>query len=163
MFFIGKQACFTYFDTGFLLLERNGWTGGSPFPADFIGKDKIPPEGQRRGRIVRTGAKIYVGAVSLAGISLGVYSVWRYFFVDKTPFAGQDAFTQFLVLAVITVVCRCLPLTVREGCALDMSFISILSAVLIQGPVAAAAIVFITTPFVVVSVDGKKKNVPAYL
>ena len=107
---------------------------------------------------MRTGAKVYIGLVSLVGISLGLYSIWQYFFVEQIPISSPHAFTQFLVLAVITIVCRCLPLTVREGCALDMSFISILSAVLIQGPIAAAAIVFLTTPFVVVSVDGKKKT-----
>ncbi len=107
---------------------------------------------------MKLAAKVYVGIISLIGMGLGIFSVWKYFAVDKTPFSGENAFTQFLVLAVITIVCRSLPLTVREGCALDMSFISILSAVLIQGPIAAAAIVFLTTPFVVVSVDGKKKT-----
>ena len=107
---------------------------------------------------MKLAAKVYVAIISLIGMGLGIFSVWKYFAIDKTPIAGEDAFTQFLVLAVITIVCRSLPLTVREGCALDMSFISILSAVLIQGPIAAAAIVFLTTPFVVVSVDGKKKT-----
>jgi len=103
---------------------------------------------------MKTGAKIYIAVVSVIGLALSAWCVWDYFFMEKFLSGGTESVIAFLILAVITIMCRCLPLTVSDGCALDMSFISILTAVLTQGPVYAIVLTVITTPFVFVSRDG---------
>ncbi len=98
--------------------------------------------------------KIYVTVVSAAGLLLSALCVWDYFLIEKTLARGTNEIISFSILALITIMCRCLPLTVSDGCALDMSFISILTAVLTRGPVSAIVLTVLTTPFVVVSRDG---------
>ena len=64
--------------------------------------------------------------------------------------------SRFVVLSLLCVVCRCLPLYISEDCSIDMSFISTLTIVLTEGPLAAVTICFLTSPFVVIPTeDGK--------
>ncbi|MDD6032187.1 MAG: HD-GYP domain-containing protein, partial [Oscillospiraceae bacterium] len=64
--------------------------------------------------------------------------------------------SRVVTLAILCMLCRCLPLYVREDCSIDMSFISMLTIVLTEGPIAAAAISFLTSPFVIIPTeDGK--------
>ncbi|MEA4912911.1 MAG: HD-GYP domain-containing protein [Oscillospiraceae bacterium] len=87
---------------------------------------------------------IYAGAVSVVGAAAGIFCAISFF-------RGLDAagLNRTLVLAVLLVLCRSMPLYVRDDCAIDMSFISILTIFLLEGPIAAAALYLVTTPFVV--------------
>ncbi len=52
-------------------------------------------------------------------------------------------------LTVLLIICRCFPLYIKEGTQIDMSFISILTIFLVEGPTTAAALYLLTTPFIV--------------
>ena len=88
---------------------------------------------------------LYAGCVSCVGVLAGIYCTILYF-----RNYSADNLTTTLVLAGLLILCRSLPLYVRDDCAVDMSFISILTIFLMQGHVAAAALYFLTTPFVIV-------------
>jgi putative nucleotidyltransferase with HDIG domain len=99
--------------------------------------------------------RAYMAFIGLFGLFLGVDSLLR--FLNRWQGAWTLSFIGiFITLVLLCILCRCLPLYIREDCTIDMSFISILAIVLILGPEAAVAIVFLTTPFVVVpTADGK--------
>ena len=51
------------------------------------------------------------------------------------------------------MLCRCLPLYVREDCTIDMSFISVLAVALVMGPAGALVLLFLTTPLEIVPTE----------
>lgn len=104
---------------------------------------------------MRSETKLYVGVVSLIGMVIGCLCVWQYFFGSVTPWT-PDRLIDCAILFILSILCSCLPLYIREDCTIDMSFISILAIILLEGPIAAITISFLVTPFVVVSTpDGK--------
>lgn len=104
---------------------------------------------------MRSATKVYIGIVSLFGMSVGLWSVWQCFFHNAKPWTTDHLF-DFGILVVLCILCFCLPLYIRADCTVDMSFISILAIMLLEGPYAAVTISFLTTPFVVITtLDGK--------
>lgn len=100
---------------------------------------------------MRTATKLYISLVTLLGVGAGLCSLWQFF---AAPRPGPPLSAPVLVsLVVLCVLCRCLPLYVRENCTIDMSFISILATVLLAGPEAAVSIIFLTTPLVVIPTE----------
>lgn len=99
--------------------------------------------------------KRYMALLSVLGTGAGIYVVWAWLFRESHDWSPHRLGV-FAVLTVLCVLCRCLPLYVREDCTIDMSFISILAVVLLLGDRAAVAVVFLTTPLEVVPTgDGK--------
>lgn len=106
-------------------------------------------------------SKIYACFVSIVGILLGLRCTVFYL---STTFSGpqrSDELRQFFVLWVLYIICRCFPIFIRENYAFDMSFICGMAAVLSKGPEAAAALVLLSTPFVVKRSSRKNKK-PAH-
>ncbi len=95
-------------------------------------------------------SKIYAYVISAIGISLGSYCVYSYFSLIPTYANPKYELTQFVVLLFLYIICRCLPIYIRDDYSIDMSFICTLAAILSKGPLAAVAIVLISTPFIVV-------------
>jgi putative nucleotidyltransferase with HDIG domain len=62
-------------------------------------------------------------------------------------------------LLILLLICRCFPLYLRDDCAIEMSFIGILTIMLLKGPVVTAALVFLTTPLVIEPNPAKKHGV----
>lgn len=103
---------------------------------------------------MRTITKAYTLFISAAGLCAGLLACW--IFVQRAVWSAVPAAT-LLTLVVLCVLCRCLPLYIRDDCTIDMSFISILATVLLLGPEAAAVIVFLTTPLEIIPTeDGKE-------
>ncbi|MDD6034521.1 MAG: hypothetical protein PUC47_13785, partial [Oscillospiraceae bacterium] len=73
---------------------------------------------------MKRSTRIYVTAVSAAGILCGLLcSVLFFRSLSQSP-AG---ISRVVTLAILCMLCRCLPLYVREDCSIDMSFISMLT------------------------------------
>jgi len=107
---------------------------------------------------MRPATKWYVGIVSLVGLSAGCWSAWQYVLHNAKPWTN-DHLIDFFILVILCILCFCLPLYIREDCTVDMSFISILAIVLLEGPAAAVTISFLSTPFIVIStLDGKRSQ-----
>lgn len=107
---------------------------------------------------MRSATKVYVGIVSLVGFAAGFYSLWQYIFHNPQPWTGSHM-VNCGVLTILCILCFCLPLYIREDCTVDMSFISVLAIVLLEGPAAAVTISFLSTPFIVVTtLDGKHSH-----
>ena len=87
--------------------------------------------------------------LSIVGIGVGIYVVWSWLFRQRQNWSPHELGV-LVVLTVLCILCRCLPLYVRDDCTIDMSFISILAVVLLLGPEAAVAIIFLTTPLEVI-------------
>lgn len=94
-------------------------------------------------------SKIYAVCVSAAGLSLGVACTVSYFSGIASSADRPHELTQFFILWALYLVCECLPIYIREDFSFDMSFICDLAAILSKGPVAAAALVLLSTPFLV--------------
>lgn len=94
-------------------------------------------------------SKIYVYIISAIGLSLGFYCVYSYFRFIITCANPMYELAHFGVLLFLFIACRCLPIDISDGFAIDMSFICNFAALLIKGPVVAAAMVLISTPLVV--------------
>ena len=88
--------------------------------------------------------KRYMARLSIVGIGVGIYVVWSWLFRQRQNWSPHELGV-LVVLTVLCILCRCLPLYVRDDCTIDMSFISILAVVLLLGPEAAVAIIFLTT------------------
>lgn len=103
-------------------------------------------------------SKIYAVTVSAVGFFLGVYCTVSYFSaILSSPQFNRELF-QFFVLWVLYIICGCFPIVIREGFGFDMSFICDLAAVLSKGPAAAAALVLLSTPFVIKRSSRKSKT-----
>lgn len=102
-------------------------------------------------------SKIYAYFISTIGLSLGLYCVYSYLESVFTSANPMKELAQFAILWVLYVICRCFPIYIRDDYAIDMSFICNLATVLCKGPVAAAAMVLISTPFIVVQSNTNKQ------
>ncbi len=94
-------------------------------------------------------SKIYAYLISAIGLSLGSYCVYSYFTFIVTCANPKYELAQFGVLLLLYIICRCFPIYIRDDYAIDMSFICNLAALLCKGPVVAAAMVLISTLFVI--------------
>lgn len=94
-------------------------------------------------------SKIYAYTISTIGLTLGLYCVYSYLNSIFTCANPANELAQFGLLLFLYIICRCFPIYIREDYAIDMSFICNLATVLCKGPVAAAAMVLISMPFVV--------------
>lgn len=94
-------------------------------------------------------SKIYAYIVSAIGISLGSYCVYIYFY---SIFSGVDIkqkLAQFFVLSFLYIICRCLPIYIRDDYTIDMSFVCNLASIFCFGPIFSTAMVMISMPFIV--------------
>ena len=99
--------------------------------------------------------KWYMVFICALGMVISVYSVWRFFFLHASSDQGVRL-TTFAVLLLLSWLCYCLPLYIRDDCTVDLSFISILASVLTMGPEAAVVISLISYPLSVIPApDGK--------
>jgi putative nucleotidyltransferase with HDIG domain len=103
-------------------------------------------------------SKIYAYFISLMGLPLGLYCVYTYFQSIVTCNNPLQELTQFGVLWLLYVVCRCFPIYIRDDYAIDMSFICNLATILCKGPVFAVAMVLTSTPFVIVHSDTEDRK-----
>lgn len=87
----------------------------------------------------------YIRLIILLGMISGVYSI-----VSSAMTHPWSDTATLVILIILCILCRCLPLYIRHDCTIDMSFISILTSVLLFGPETATAIVFVTTPFEII-------------
>lgn len=106
-------------------------------------------------------SKIYACFISTIGLILGSYCTYSYV-LSVMGTSGTKGIKEELlstaVLFLLYIVCRCFPIYIRSDYAVDMSFICSLAMLLYRGPAAAAAMAFVSTPFVAVqtSMDPKK-------
>lgn len=94
-------------------------------------------------------SKIYAYFISFIGLSLGLYCSYAYIQTIITRADPGRELIQFGTLLILYIVCRCFPIYIRDDYAIDMSFICNFATVLCKGPVAAVALILISTPFVV--------------
>lgn len=87
----------------------------------------------------------YIWLVILLGMAAGGYSIAAS--ALSRPWSRPGILISLIVLCIL---CRCLPLYIRPDCTIDISFISILTTVLLFGPETATAIVFLTTPLEII-------------
>lgn len=95
-------------------------------------------------------SKIYAYSISAVGLYTGLYCVYsygQYIFNQPQP---EKSLIKFGILWMLYIICRCFPIYIRNDYSIDMSFICNLGTVLYIGPVASAAMVILSTPFVVV-------------
>lgn len=103
-------------------------------------------------------AKAYAVAVSIIGISLGLYCSYIMFLNLTQTSNLTKEIVQLVILFLVALLCRCLPIYIREDYAIDMAFISNFCMVLCKGPYVATAIVLIGSAFVVVPTPGPQKK-----
>lgn len=95
-------------------------------------------------------SKIYAYFISAVGISLGSYCVYLYFQEALSKSNPKQELAQFCVLTFLYIVCRCLPIYIRDDYSIDMSFVCNLASIFCYGPVFSAAMVTISTPFIII-------------
>ncbi len=99
---------------------------------------------------MKKSTRLYVAIISVIGLAIGVLGAIR-FFSTPIPFGMS-----YFILCVITVLCRCLPLYLRDDMTFDMSFIAVIAIALLYGPLGAMVALLITTPLVITqNPDGK--------
>lgn len=99
---------------------------------------------------MRRSSKIYAYIISAVGLSTGLYCIYIYITYILSQPNLSKSLTQFGVLWVLYIICRCFPIYIRDDYAIDMSFICNLATILCMGSVAGAAMVLLSTPFEVV-------------
>jgi len=95
---------------------------------------------------VKKRATIYIALVSLIGILLGIGCCYEYLY----PFiSGEKEFAihMFAIPLLVCVLCRSLPINVRDDETLDLSVISVLAIYLTNGPAAAVTTYMIASLF----------------
>jgi putative nucleotidyltransferase with HDIG domain len=103
-------------------------------------------------------ARAYAIIESAIGALLGVYCTYLYIIQLQSSDNLKKELVQLMVLFVLTYFCRCFPIYIRADFALDMAFISNVAILLCKGPIVAAAITFVSSPFVIVRVDTEKRK-----
>ena len=104
---------------------------------------------------MRSVTKWYMGLTTVLGLLMGALCVWHFFSRRAGTWTATSVAT-FLALLVLYWGCCCLLLYLRDDCTVDLSFLSVLAAVLLLGPEAAVVINLIAYLFVVVPTpDGK--------
>ncbi|MEG1541324.1 MAG: hypothetical protein RR372_05220, partial [Oscillospiraceae bacterium] len=103
-------------------------------------------------------AKLYAIVVSVIGIALGAFCLYEYIIqLTMAENIGREL-SQLIVLFLLAYICRCLPIYIRPDFAIDMAFIGNVAMLLCKGPIVAAAITLICSPFVVSSSAGPEKK-----
>lgn len=99
-------------------------------------------------------AKAYAIFISAVGIIVGIYCV--YVLINGLSVSNDflHELSQIVILFCISLVCRCLPIYIRDDYAIDMAFISNFAIILCEGPYIAAAITLVGSLFVVVPGPG---------
>jgi len=103
-------------------------------------------------------AKAYAVIESVIGALLGAYCTYAYIIQLQSADNLKREITQLIVLVILAYFCRCFPIHIRPGFAIDMAFISNVAILLCKGPIVAAAITFISSPFVVVNIPNEKQR-----
>ncbi len=103
-------------------------------------------------------SKSYAYFISAVGLVLGSYCTYLYIKSILTFVNPGVELTQFAVLLLLYVVCRCFPIDIRDDYAIDMSFICNLATILCKGPVAAVSIVLLGTPFIITKSNQEDKR-----
>ena len=103
----------------------------------------------------------YMVLISALGMVISFHSVWRFFFVNAFVESKANS-TTFIVLLLLSWLCYCLPLYIRDDCTVDLSFISILASVLTLGPEAAVLISLISYPLSVVPTPDGKEHIHVF-
>jgi len=107
---------------------------------------------------MKLSAKIYALLISVIGISLGIYCV-IISVNDLVMLPDLRAkLIHMLVFILILILCRSLPIYIRNDFAIDMGFIGYFATGLIMGPYLATAIVFVSSFFVVMKAPGPEKK-----
>jgi putative nucleotidyltransferase with HDIG domain len=104
-------------------------------------------------------AKAYAISISVVGISVGLYCVYLLFNELSVSNDFAHELSQIVVLFLISLICRCLPIYIRDDYAIDMAFISNFAIILCKGPYIAAAITLIGSLFVIVPSPGPEREV----
>ncbi|PKM72710.1 MAG: hypothetical protein CVU91_06690 [Firmicutes bacterium HGW-Firmicutes-16] len=103
-------------------------------------------------------AKAYVILESVLGALLGVYCTYTYILQLSGSDNLKRELMQLVVLFVLAYLCRCFPIHIRPDFAIDMAFISNVAILLCKGPIVAAAITFVSSPFVVARVPSERNK-----
>ena len=103
-------------------------------------------------------ARAYAIIEAVLGALLGVYCTYIYIIQLKSSDNLEKEIVQLIVLIILTYFCRCFPIMIRPDFALDMAFISNVAMLLCKGPIFAAAITFVSSPFVIVQDATEKKK-----
>ena len=93
---------------------------------------------------------------SLVGALLGVYCTYMYVIQLSSSDNLRKELVQLFVLFVLAYFCRCFPIHIRPDFAIDMAFISNVAILLCKGPIVAAAITFVSSPFVIARVPSEE-------
>jgi len=103
-------------------------------------------------------AKAYAIFISVVGILIGIYCVYELIngLAVSNDFAHE--LSQIIILFSLSLICRCLPIYIRDDYAIDMAFISNFAMILCKGPYIATAIVLLGSAFVVIPTPGPKKE-----
>lgn len=94
-------------------------------------------------------AKVFAIIESIVGALVGIYCTYAYIIQLQSVADLQKEIAQLVVLVVLAYFCRCFPIYIRPDFAIDMAFISNTAILLCKGPIVAAAITFVSTPFVI--------------
>lgn len=98
----------------------------------------------KEGICLKKRALAYIGLVSVVGIPWGLVCCVRYllpFFTGEALIAPH----MFLIPLLICVLCRSMPIAVRDDEMLDLSVISVLAMYLVQGAEAAVTVYMLST------------------
>jgi putative nucleotidyltransferase with HDIG domain len=107
---------------------------------------------------LKPAATVYAIGISAIGAVVGILCSIEYVrMIIASDNLGAEL-AQLFVLFVLAYLCRCLPIYIRPDFAIDMAFISNFAILLCKGPIVAAAITLITTPFVVSQIPGPDKK-----
>ena len=102
--------------------------------------------------------KWYMRLIGAIGIVIALHSAWRFFF-SPSPLWSPEKLPTFCSLLLLSWICYCLPLYVRDDCTVDLSFISIQASILTLGPEAAVIISLISYPISISSTPGGKEYI----
>ncbi len=107
---------------------------------------------------MKLSAKVYAVIISTLGISLGIYCV-IISVNDLIQLPNLKAeLSHISVFVIILILCRSLPIYIRDDFAIDMGFIGYFATGLVLGPNLSTAIVFVTSFFVVMPTPGPEKK-----
>ncbi len=107
---------------------------------------------------MKLSAKMYAIFVSIAGVAVGLFCIYEEALVLLNTSSFGHELGQLIVLFLLTYLCRCLPIYIRPDFSIDMAFIAYLAMILCKGPIVAAAITFIGSPFIVVPGPGPERK-----
>ena len=107
---------------------------------------------------MKTSAKVYAIAVSVIGCLVGAFCVYKYYLQVVAMANPGHELGQFAILFLLALLCRCLPIYIRPDYAIDMAFISNFAILLCKGPIVAAAITLLCSPFVIMPAPDRNQK-----